>query len=284
MKKIFVTASDGYKLSALFAAPVGENAGTIILSSATGIKKEFYINFTQFLVKKGYTVLLYDYRGIGESAPADLRTMHAHMHEWGTKDMNAALNYLVIEHRLTDIIWIGHSVGAQLIGFLEHPEHISKVISINSALGYWGYFPFPMKWLVWVLWYFIGPLMIKVYGYGVMTKIGWGENLPRNMLLEWRTWCLNKTYFKESLKSILQTDQFSHFTVPITAIYTSDDFIANDKTVPLMMNFFPNAPQQILKLLVSEHTTDKVGHTGLFRKKFEKTLWPLLADLIEKNS
>jgi len=283
MEKITITASDGYRLSALYSSPATESAGTIVLSSATGIKKEFYINFALFLIAKGYTVLLYDYRGIGESAPRNLRTMDAHMHEWGTKDMNAVLNYLVIEKGLTDIIWIGHSVGAQLIGFLENPEHISRVISISSALGYWGYFPFPMKWLIWGLWYFIGPIMIKVYGYGVMTKIGWGENLPRNMLLEWRTWCLNKAYFRDSLKNILQADKFSHFTTPITAVYMSDDFIANDKTVPLMMKFFPNAPQEILKLSVDEHTKEKVGHTGIFRKKFEKSLWPVLVDLIENN-
>ncbi|NIJ52504.1 alpha/beta hydrolase family protein [Dyadobacter arcticus] len=282
MKNIFITASDGYRLSALYASPVYKKRGTIVISSATGIKKEFYINFAMFLIGQGYTVLLYDYRGIGGSAPDDLRTMDAYMHEWGTKDMNAVLKYLVEEQGLTCIIWLGHSVGAQLVGFLENPEHISKVISINSALGYWGYFPFPMKWLIWMLWYFIGPLMIKIYGYGVMTKIGWGENLPRNMMWEWRAWCLNKSYFKDSLNKILRSDQFCQFTIPITAVYTSDDFIANDKTVPLMMKFFPNSPQTILKLSVKEHTKDKVGHTGIFRKKFRANLWPLLMEVIEK--
>ncbi len=282
MKKIQITAADGYKLSALFSEPAGSSAGTIVISSATGVKKEFYINFATFLVDQGYTVLLYDYRGIGESAPTDLRQMEDYMHEWGTKDMNAVVNYLVYEKQLNQLIWLGHSVGAQLVGFLENPRYISKVISVSSALGYWGYFPFPMKWLVWMLWYFGGPIMIKLFGYGMMTKIGWGENLPRNMLLEWREWCLNRFYFKDSLKRILQTEKFSNFTAPITAVYTSDDFIANDTTVPLMMKFFPNAPQQILKLSIKGRVRGKVGHTGIFRKKFSQDFWPLLLDLIKK--
>lgn len=283
MQKIFINAADGYRLSALYATPVGDSIGTIILSSATGIKKEFYINFTRFLVQHGYKVLLYDYRGIGESAPCNLKTSNAYMHEWGTMDMNAALNFLVYEKKLTDIIWVGHSVGAQLIGFLDNKQHIRKVVAINAALGYWGYFPFPMKMVVWTLWKIIGPALIKIYGYGTMRKIGWGEDLPKGIILEWRKWCLSKNYFGSYLQEKLNADKFYQFTTPITAIYTSDDFIANDKTVALMKKFFPNSPYEIMKLAVRDHTREKVGHIGIFRKKFERDLWPLLIDEIERK-
>ena len=104
MQKIIITAADGYQLSALYAEPVRESIGTIILSSATGIKKEFYINFARFLVQNGYRVLLYDYRGIGESAPVNLKTSQSYMHEWGTLDMNAVLDFMVNEKGLNDII------------------------------------------------------------------------------------------------------------------------------------------------------------------------------------
>jgi predicted alpha/beta hydrolase len=282
MQKIIITAADGYRLSALYSTPVGKTTGTVILSSATGIKKEFYINFTRFLVQNGYNVLLYDYRGIGQSAPNNLKTSNSYMHEWGTMDMNAVLDFMVHEKGLTNIIWVGHSVGAQLVGFLEHREHVKKVIAISSALGYWGYFPFPIKWLIWGLWYFIGPLMVNLYGYGAMRKIGWGENLSRNMMKEWREWCLSKNYFTGLLREKLHMDKFYQFTTPISAVYISDDYIANDKTVPLMMKFFPNAPQEILKIRVEQYTKFKVGHTGIFRRKFENNLWPLLVGVIER--
>lgn len=283
MREIFITATDGYRLSALFGTANGRRAGQIIISSATGIRKEFYINFSRYLVQNGYDVLLYDYRGIGGSAPENLRSSKAYMHEWGTKDMNAVLDFMVNDMGFTDIIWIGHSVGAQLIGFLENREHIRKVIAISAAFGYWGYFPFPVKWIIWGLWYFVGPLMVKIYGYGAMQKIGWGENLPRNMMKEWREWCLSKTYFTGLLQNKLHMDKFYSFTTPITAVYISDDYIANDKTVALMMNFFPNSPQEILKLSVRKHTREKVGHTGIFRKKFQRNLWPELIQIIDRN-
>lgn len=281
MKKIIINAPDGYPLSALLGEPDNTSMGTIVISAATGVRKEFYINFARFLIDQGYCVLLYDYRGIGGSAPADIKSSLIYMHEWGTQDMNAVLNYLVTGKGLTDIIWLGHSIGAQLVGLLENRNNVRKVISINAALGYWGYFPYPMKLVVWLLWYIIGPLLIKIYGYGVMKKIGWGENLPRNVILEWRSWCMSKTYYMDFLKTCIQTDRFYNFTIPITAIYTSDDYIANDKTASLMMQFFPNAPWKLIKLEVNKYTTHRVGHTGIFRKRFETVFWPWLLRVIQ---
>jgi predicted alpha/beta hydrolase len=280
MQTITIKAADGYLLSALFSKPVGDSIGNIILSSATGIRKEFYINFTRFLVQNGYSVLLYDYRGIGQSAPESLKACTAHMHEWGTLDMNAVLDFMVNEKGATDIIWVGHSVGAQMVGFVRHQQHIRKVIAISAAFGYWKYFPASVKWKIWGLWFFIGPLMVWIFGYGAMKKIGWGENLPRNMMKEWREWCLSKSYFTGALQKKIGSDKFYGFTVPITSLYMSDDELANDTTAPMMMDFFPDSPSEVYKLLVEKYTACKVGHTGIFRKKFQNSLWPILVDII----
>lgn len=283
MTKLLLTAADGYLLSALYAKPVAQYKGTIVISPATGIKKEYYINFAMYLVQAGYNVLLYDYRGIGESAPAQLRSFKHYMHEWGTKDMQAVLDFLTEEKKLTNIIWIGHSAGAQLVGFLKNSRHISKIISVSSALGYWGYFPIPQKWLIWFLWKFTGPLMLIFFGYGKMKLIGWGENLPPNMLKEWRSWCLSKNYFQHTIEKQTGKERFYDISIPLHSIYMSDDFIANDKTVPLMTNFFPNAQHFTHKIMAEEFTTQRVGHIGMFRKKFENSLWPLLVSIIDES-
>ena len=281
MTEIFITASDGYRLSALYATPVGEHIGVVVISSATGIKKEYYINFARFLVQHGYNVLLYDYRGIGGSAPENIRAFKSYMYEWGTLDMNAVVDYLVNEKKLTDIIWLGHSVGAQMVGFIKHCSHIKRIIAISAAFGYWKHLPSPLKWKIWGLWFFVGPLMVWLFGYGAMKKIGWGENLSRNMMKEWREWCLSRTYFTGMLKKRLHQDKFYGFTIPVTSIYMSDDKLANDTTAPMMMQFFPDAEREVFKLPVEKYTTSRVGHAGIFRKRFQDDLWPLLIKVIE---
>lgn len=134
MKRVVIKACDGYPLIALVGEPPLPAKGVIVISAGTGIRKEFYIHFAAFLVRNGYITLVYDYRGIGESAPDDLRTSGIYIHEWGTKDMNAILNYLVDDRKYSDIIWVGHSIGAQLVGLLDKRHHIKKVVSVNAAV------------------------------------------------------------------------------------------------------------------------------------------------------
>jgi predicted alpha/beta hydrolase len=281
MEEVIIQAADGYRLSALYGTTSFCDKGIAVVSSATGVKKEFYINFALFLIEQGYDVLLFDYRGIGGSAPVDLRSSPIYMHEWGIKDMNAVMNYLVAERRRASITWIGHSVGAQLTGFIEHHDRIRKVVMVNAAIGYWGYFPFPMNVGIWMMWYLVSPLMLRIFGYGKMRQIGWGEDLPRNAIIEWREWCTNPHYYRKCVNDMLRTDRFYHFTKPVTALYMSDDYIANDKTVSLMMQFFPNAPVNIRKIWTTDYTLHKVGHMGFFRKKFRNTLWPLIVESME---
>lgn len=281
MEEVTIPAADGYQLSGLYGLTGKAVKGTAVVSGATGIRKEFYINFAHFLMDRGYDVLLFDYRGIGGSAPNDLRSSLIFMHDWGTKDMDAVIKYLVESRKCTGIIWIGHSIGAQLTGFIEHHQYIRKVVAINAALGYWAYFPFPMNVGIWLMWYLVSPLMLFSFGYGKMRQIGWGEDLPRNAIIEWREWCTSPHYYRKYVNQQLHMDRFYHFTKPVTALYTSDDYIANDRTVSLMMQFFPNAQVQIRKIETSQYTPHKVGHTGLFRKKFKDTLWPLIAESME---
>lgn len=280
MEKITIIPADGYQLTAIQMKPVAAVSGYTIINSATGVKKEFYLRFAEYLVQNGYAVLLYDYRGIGESAPKDLRTLQTSMHEWATKDMNAVLDYAVNEKSWANIIWIGHSVGSQLMGLLTNKHHIKKVLAINSSTGYWAYFTFPYNWIVLLVWT-IGAITTKTMGYAPMNRFGWGEPLPAGVFYEWCKWCHSKYHFKEFLIKHTGQPLFYDFSTPIVAIYTSDDYIANDKTVPALLSFYPNAPQKNIKINIGDYGEKKVGHTGIFRKRFEKNLWPLIVGEIE---
>jgi predicted alpha/beta hydrolase len=281
MEKISFTAADGFVLKGLWAVPVAAHKGTIIINAATGVKKEYYLRFAQYVVQNGYKVLLYDYRGIGESAPATLKGFNATMHEWGTLDMNAALNYVVKEKNIAAIIWIGHSVGAQMMGLLDQRQAIEKVIAINASTGYWNYFTFPYNYMVLGLWLFVGPPLTILKGYAPMDKLGWGEALPSGVYFEWRKWCLSKYHFTDFLQQHIGAPTFTDFKAPITAVHTSDDYIANTKTIAKLLEFYPNSPNKTICITPADYGVAKIGHTGIFRKKFENNLWPLVIQTIE---
>ena len=64
-----IPARDGYALAATLYRPTGAARGAVIVSSATAVPRRFYRHFAAELAGAGYTVVTYDYRGIGDSAP-----------------------------------------------------------------------------------------------------------------------------------------------------------------------------------------------------------------------
>jgi predicted alpha/beta hydrolase len=281
MEKISFPARDGYTLSGFWAVPIGDFKGTAIISPATGVPKEYYSPFAQYLVNQGYRVFCFDYRGIGGSAPKELKNFHATMHDWGLLDMNAALDFVVTNKEAKTVVWVGHSVGAQMHGMLDKRNCISKVIAISSSIGYWNYFFFPYNIYVLLLWKIVGPLLILGRGYAPMKKIGWGEDIPKGVFYEWRQWCFNKEHYKPFLQERFGINNFADFTQPITAIHPSDDYIANSKTVAALLEFFPNAEQKIIMIRPSDIGVKKIGHMGIFRKRFQNSIWPLILNEIE---
>jgi predicted alpha/beta hydrolase len=169
-----------------------------------------------------------------------------------------------------------------MMGLLEQRHTIKKVIAINASTGYWNYFTFPYNYMVLGLWLFIGPPLTILNGYAPMDKLGWGEPLPKGVYFEWRKWCLGKKHFTDFLQQHIGQTTFTDFTAPITAVHTSDDYIANKKTVPKLLEFYPNAPNKTICITPADYGVTKIGHTGIFRSRHEKTVWPMLVEVIEE--
>jgi hypothetical protein len=70
-RKIFFYSSAGLKLSGIFEAPEKLNhetvPGIVLCQAGTGTKEALLPEVSQWLVKRGYAVLRFDYRGVGES-------------------------------------------------------------------------------------------------------------------------------------------------------------------------------------------------------------------------
>src|SRR4051812_16768139 len=71
---INVGAVDGVSLAAtLYEADttsLNADRPVVLVSSAAAVRRPFYDRFARFLADDGFTVLTYDYRGIGDSRPS----------------------------------------------------------------------------------------------------------------------------------------------------------------------------------------------------------------------
>ena len=93
---LWINCKDGYKLAAQFY-PASDNSKQypILICPATGITKVFYHAFAEWLNQQGYSVLSFDFRGIGESLHGELKDSTASINDWGILDIPAAVETLL---------------------------------------------------------------------------------------------------------------------------------------------------------------------------------------------
>ena len=86
MKELILNTSENIPISVKVFMPQTSNRKLLLINSATGVKQQIYFSFAKYLAEKGFTVITYDYRGIGESKPKQMRGFKASMRIWGTID------------------------------------------------------------------------------------------------------------------------------------------------------------------------------------------------------
>src|SRR5215471_7955682 len=135
--ELILPARDGVKLAASLFEPETPNGGAILLNSGTGIPRQFYGAFAAHLASRGFAVLTYDYRGIGQSqAPAA-----ATVEQWGRLDQASMIDHLARLCPAASLGLIGHSFGGQVLGLADNIAMIDAAVLICSQSGHWRHWP-----------------------------------------------------------------------------------------------------------------------------------------------
>ena len=290
-EKVLIKTKDGLELHGILFNNESPKA-IIQLNSATAVLKEFYISFASALQENGFAVLLYEYRGIGESKPkSGLKNCDYEYTDWARLDMAAALNFCKSTFPEIPLLWLGHSVGGQMIGLVPELENkIKAMLTINTGSGFGGNMNFKNRMRNILFFEIIRPISILIYGFGKLKMLGMMEDIPKNIYNDWRNWCSVPEYFfhPKFNKKIEGISGFNSLNFPIEAFTAMDDEIATRKNI---QSFWKNVSS---KFHINFHWLDpkdygiqSIGHFDLFRKKNKKTLWPLIINklnyLIEKG-
>lgn len=125
-------ADDGVKLHAWWMPAKGEAKATIVYSHGNAGSLGHHIVFVYWLVDAGYNVMMYDYRGYGQS---EGKVTKAGV----VKDAQAAFKYVVSRDDVDEIISLGHSLGgAKSIAALGQsaPKGLKGVIVDSTFASY----------------------------------------------------------------------------------------------------------------------------------------------------
>jgi predicted alpha/beta hydrolase len=274
--------ADGRELAARwFAAP--RRRAALVISAGTGFPQQFYFKLAAFSAARGYDTLVYDYRGMGESAPADLRRETTRMSDWGLLDMRAALAAAAERSQGAPLATLGHSIGGQFLGLLKNHALARAHVQVATSVGYWRWEHAPFRYLAWWFWRVHGPLMLALKGY-VPTGGGWsGLPLPRGAYEEWKRWCLRTTHFGPDLATYLTDNVFAEIRAPVLSIAFEDDPIATRQTVEELRKFFPNAAYECRWYAPRDFAQGPIGHGGFFSARFGAALWRPTFDWLDEQ-
>lgn len=94
---IQIQCRDNYVLSGRYYPSKSntKHSHPILICPATGITKNFYHSFAEWLSEQGYNVLSSDFRGIGDSLHGRIKDSKASIVQWGQLDIPAAIETLL---------------------------------------------------------------------------------------------------------------------------------------------------------------------------------------------
>lgn len=281
---ITVQATDGVPLAAtLYEPPEASDRPVILVSSATAVRRTFYDRFARYLADDAFTVVTYDYRGIGDSRPARLRGFEAHIRDWGEKDLAGMLDWIDTRFPDRDVAMVGHSLGGQMLGLAANSDRVSAMLGVAAQTGWWGHWPRPRRYALAFLWYVAMPMAAAVFGYFPAKRLGMGEDLPGDVAREWARWCRSPSYMIDETGAPLRP-YFNRFAGPLLALSFADDRLAPAEAVTDLASYYSRATVRREHIDPRAVGLRSLGHFGFFREPARPPLWTRAAEWLRAPS
>jgi predicted alpha/beta hydrolase len=280
MERVALTAADGATIAARLFRDGGAPRGAVLIGGAMGVRQDYYVPFARWLAGQGFVVATFDYRGVGESLPAgrSLRGFAADLYDWA-RDTDTVIAALLREVPGVPLHVIGHSLGAQLPGMLEHRDRIAGLVSVAAGSGYWRDNAPQLRRTVLYFWHVLVPLATALFGYFPGRRIGKVGDVPRGVILQWRRWCMHPHYHVGAEGPALGA-KFAQAQFPVVALSITDDELMTERGTHVLVNLYANAPRRVERIAPHEVQARRIGHFGFFREQFATTLWQRAAELL----
>ena len=272
------THIDGY----LFLPTVAPSA-VLTIHPATATPERFYFSFAEAAAARGFAVLTYGFRGVGDRSAARAHR-HIRMRDWISEDVAAAGAWA--EERFPDLAHsaVGHSVGGHALLLGYGGERLSGIVTIATArVTARKIAPRSERFRVEVGLGVFGRVATRVLGYMPGSRVGLGEDLPAAALYEWTNW-LRRPHFFFDDPSFDAEARASRLRTPVLALGTSDDPWATEAFIDALTDRLRLAPVTRRTIAPAELGTEAIGHLGLMRRSVAEAFWPEILDWLETRA
>lgn len=265
---------DGVALSGHVWRPSGgKRGGTVIVNPATGVPARYYHRYAAFLAEAGFQVLTYDYRGIGASRPASLRGCGFRWRDWGEQDFDAALRHVEAQDWPGPVQVVGHSIGGFLPGLSPRAGGIGRMLTVGAQYAWWRDYAAAERARLFWKWHVAMPALTLAFGYFPGRRLGWLEDLPSGVALEWsfRRRRMETAHPEAERAGVL--DRFAAVSAPILAVGVSDDPLGTPPAIARTLAYYTGAARTQILLRPENLGLAAIGHFDLFHDRHRTGFW-----------
>ncbi len=271
---VSIRCEDGVVLGGHFWRSETERPhGSVIVNPATGVLARYYHRYAQFLVRHGFDVLTFDYRGVGQSRPQQLRGAGYRWRDWGERDFDAALRWMAKHRRNGPLTVVGHSIGGFLPGLAESAPMIDRMLTVGAQYAWWGDYMASRRLALLFKWHVAMPMVTAACGYFPGRRLGWLEDLPKGVANEWsfRGRRFERSHPADERQAALR--RMAAVKAPILAVVVSDDELGTIPAVHRALNYYKGAQRMSVLLHPADFGRDAIGHFGLFHDRYTDSFW-----------
>lgn len=244
----------------------------VIVNGATGVLAKYYHRYAYFLALHGFSVLTYDYRGIGNSRPSQLKGCGYRWRDWGELDFEAAVTFMERESD-APLLVVGHSIGGFLPGLAASGTKIDRMLTVGAQYAWWGDYARQRRVQLFLKWHLAMPLLAWLCGYFPGRRLGWLEDLPANVAYEWsfRRPRFEKSHPWKERRSVLS--RMEDVNASIMSVVVSDDELGTPAAVLRTLNYFSNAERCAVLVRPRDYGKAEIGHFNLFHDSHKEGFW-----------
>jgi len=277
VQEVRFQAADGYKLAGTLYESARSNGLTVQINSASATARSFYRHFASYLARRGFSVLCYDFRGIGDSGGGRPFGEDASPLAWGGLDTPAASAFLKDRYPERALTIVAHSLGGQVLGLSGSIGEVRAIHLLACAHGYWRRWPDRRtRWKLALLWHLNGPLALALLG----RVPGWvtgTRDTPRQIAIETGRFVRSPHFFCTEEGGPLRPHN-ADIRCPLRHYVFADDEVFGPGGDIDLEDYFPNALRERLVLSPRDLHLDKLGHFGFFRRAANTGHWDGVAD------
>ncbi len=272
-----VETPDRRPLAARLHPAVGAPRAVALIVPAMAVPQGYYAPFASWLAEHGYDVFTFDFRGIGDSAPPTLRGFDADILTWARQDCAAMLAFARTRAAGRPVIWIGHSLGGQILAMTPGNDAVAAAVTVASGVGYWRDNAYPLRYYSWFLWYFAAPVATALCGYFPGRALGMVGDLPKGVIEQWSRWCRHPEY-AVGVEGPAMRELYRRVSMPLLSLSFTDDEYMSERNVGVLHDFYANARREMRRVAPADVGARQIGHFGFFRAGGRSLLWQMSLD------